>query len=254
MQRLEARRCLIKKVKNEFMKKQWMLWSSLVGCSLFLLTACLKNDNTTPSEIGYMSIIQASPDAPGFHIFYNGNELTQGGLFTYPQSSDHYLNLDPGNFQLRFVSNSDTLVAVDDSMQNNNTYSLIVYDSAAAIKSMFLHDNLSGINDHSNQMGIRCLNLAPGSEPVDFYLDTVRLSSGRTFADNVSDPSLGEFTYLDPPTDTVHLIIRSSATGDTLARYPEVFSLRAGVFTFYLRGIPTRTDSLGLNADYFVNL
>lgn len=223
----------------DFMKKNVFLLSVAALAGMALLSSCLKNssdNNSGPQAI--LSVLQASPDAPSLDLFYNTSKVASG--VTYNQNGITYTQ--PGSYEISIVNTNtgDTLKQISDSIQSAY-YSLIVYDTAGKWNLMFIQDQFDDSQDPSDAF-IRFLQLAPGVSPVDVFVDSVRLFSGRTFADNLQNSGLSKFRTIGSGTHSFYAL---SEQGDTLGSLKNV-SLSPNVYTIYLSGLVSRTDSLGV--------
>ncbi|GAA4308069.1 DUF4397 domain-containing protein [Compostibacter hankyongensis] len=245
------------------MKKKLLFVGALACCGLFLLTACLKSndDNPYPNGQAFYFLIQTSPDATPLQVLLNGQDITGGKTLSYPQRTQGYLAVGAGPFQMRLVdvASKDTVIRIDDSLSMGEPATVVLYDSAAALKKMFIRDDYSDFNPQ--KVLVRFMNLSPDAGPVDVYLDSTLQFSGRTFADNAGNSSYNMYTSINP--GKFKLTVTKAGTTDTLASYSNEStgdnqvdlsgSDAAGGFTLFLRGYASHTDSLGLKADYMVH-
>jgi|GEM_PF-5619223 hypothetical protein len=218
--------------------------------SLVLLSGCLKgNDSPNGPQNGVVSILQASPGAPPMYLFANENKMTEEPL--------KYLVRGPltpslGNYVFSVVNfnSGDTLIRHADSVKPAY-YSLIIYDTASAMKMMYFADQFDNASDPGGSAYIRFLQLSPDAEPVDVYFNEEKTYSHRRFADNVANPSLAEFT---PITAGKYSFTALNAQGDTLGSLSDITLPGQAVFTLFLRGLASHTqDTLGLKLDIMNN-
>lgn len=228
------------------MKKNVFLLSLAALTGMTVFSSCLKsnsNNNTQPQAA--VSVLQASPDAPPLDLLYNTTKVAsaitynQNGL-TYPQ---------PGNYDISIVNTNtgDKLAEISDSIQSAY-YSLVIYDTAANRKIMLIQDQFEENQDPSKAF-LRFLQLTPGLNPVDIYMDSVKLYSGRTFADNLQSSSLAQFKAISAGTHSFYAL---DANSDTLGTIKDV-NLGAHAYTIYLSGLQGRTDSLGVTLRGIIN-
>lgn len=242
MQRFGAFFCLyrISKTNNLiFMKKNVFLLSLATLAGVSLLSSCLKNSsggNNAPQAI--LSVLQASPDAPSLDLYYNTQKVASA--VTYNQNGVTYAQ--PNNYKISLVNTStgDTLNQITDSIQSAY-YSLIVYDTAANRDIMLIRDQFEQTQDQSAGF-VRFLQLAPGLQSVNVYMDSVNMFQGRHFADNLTNSGLAEFAAIS---SGKHSFYALSDQGDTLGTLKDI-TLSTSAYTIYLSGLSGRTDSLGI--------
>ena len=238
-------------MRSTFLNKISLQMMAIATAAAGILTGCQKNIvQSQSSPITYLYMAQESPDAPAMDVYFNMSKVNTQP-FGYPQTTQHYLQLNPGMYAFQFtLSGTQTVVATaSDSLHTNTAYSLFVYDTAAALKTMIIQDSFP--LSTSNTAYVRFLHFSPGPDTVDVYQNTTKLFSLRTFADNVSQPSQAIFQSTDPGIYTFTAI--DHQTGDTLGTEPNLM-LQGGIgYTLLLRGLPHRTDSLATSLDYMVN-
>lgn len=217
-----------------------------------ILAGCQKSivPKQSSSPITYLYMAQESPDAPAMDVYFNMS-MVNTQPFAYPQTTQHYLQLNPGMYAFQFtLRGTQTVVATaSDSLHTNVPYSLFVYDTAAALKTTIIQDSFPVSTTGSAY--VRFLHFSPGPDTVDVYQNTTKLFSLRTFADIVSQPPLAIFQTTDPGIYTFTAI--DHQTGDTLGTQPNLMLQGGTGYTLVLRGLPNRTDSLATSLDYMVN-
>lgn len=227
----------------------WMMVLAAAGAGI--LAGCQKSIvKSQSSPVTYLYLAQESPDAPAMDVYFNMSKVNTQP-FGYPQTTQHYLQLNPGLYAFQFTINGtqNILATASDSLHTNTPYSLFVYDTAAALKTMIIQDSFPVST--TSAAYVRFLHFSPGPDTVDVYQNTTKLFSLRTFADNVSQPSQAIFQSTDPGIYTFTAI--DHQTGDTLGTQPHLMLQTGTGYTLVLRGLPQRKDSLATSLDYMVN-
>lgn len=233
------------------MKKSFWITTLVVGACAVTLSSCLKKSDPQPNNNAYLTVLQASPDAPAMNLFLN-NENFFTSVIKYEQwASQRPLVGAPYEMSFREASSGDELAsAVTDSLAVGWWYTLIAYDSAASIKAMLFRNTVS-TGATTAQALVRFLQLSPDiTDPVDLYIDTTRLFATRTFADNRYEPELVEYQGITPGQYDITAI--NAVTGDTLGAISgqDLTLMNTVFYTFYLRGLTSRTDSAKLELGY----
>lgn len=229
--------------KNVFV---FFLASLCVGGMTFL-SSCLKNNNSKPNLIGMVSLIYASPGAPGLGVFFN---KTGYGTIYYGQQG--VVQPSVGNYNISFVnpSSGDTTNQIQDSIQAAY-YTLVMYDTTSPSKVMFFKDQAPQPKAQTDVF-VRFLQLSPDAGAVNVYMDSLEIYSNRTFVDNISNTNLSQFTTFSQGYH--NFVVLSASNGDTLGKLSQVPLAPGGAFTIFLRGLAKSTsDSLGLKMDYMQN-
>lgn len=233
------------------MKKNALKTLSILAAATAVLTGCQKHIvQSQSSPIAYLYLAQESPDAPAMDVYFNMS-MVNTQPFGYPQTTQHYLQINPGLYAFQFtIHGTQTVIATaSDSLHANTPYSLFLYDTAASLKTMIIQDSFASAS--STSAYVRFLDLSPGADTVDLYQNTNKLLSLRTFADNVQQPSLAIFQSVDPGIYTFTAI--DHQTGDTLGSQANMLLQNGMGYTLVLRGLPHRTDSLATHLDYMLN-
>ena len=231
------------------MKKNMFLLSLATLTTVVLLSSCLKHNgdsNSTPSAL--ISVLHAAPGSPSLDFYINSDKITTAPI-AYADGGS--LPKPSGNYSFNFVDpiSGDTLVHSQDSLTGGQYYSLIVYDTTAPLKLMFIKDQFESTQDPTASY-IRFLQLSPDNDPVNLYVDSVKAFANRTFADNIQDPGRSKFTTVNAGG---HSYTAINAAGDTLGRLSGITLQTGGAYTIYLRGIPAESDSLGVKLDILPN-
>lgn len=225
------------------------LLSLVCAGGLTLLNSCLKQNNTPQQQQARISVLQASPAAPGMDLYFNGSKMNTSQVINY--ASGGSLAQNAGNYSISFTNTNtgDTIVNHMDSISAGGLYSLIVYDTGSRRDFMFFPDQFAQTQDNSDAF-IRFLQLSPDSSYTDLYMGTEKEYTRRGFADNLQDASLAAFKPVAQGSYTFTAI--NTTTGDTLGSLQNVNLYGGSAYTLFLQGIAGRTDSLGVKLNITV--
>jgi len=218
------------------------LFSLLCAGGLTLLTSCLKQTSTPTQQQARLSVLQASPDAPGMDLYFDGTKMNTSQVIHY--ASGGVLPQNAGNYSITFTNaeTGDTIINHTDSIAAGGLYSLIVYDTGASRNFMFFADQFGQTQDNTDAF-IRFLQLSPDSGYTDLYVGTTKKYAQRGFADNLQDPSRASFEPISQGSYSFTAV--STTTGDTLGKLENITLYGGSAYTLFLQGIAGRTDSLG---------
>lgn len=231
------------------MKKNMFLLSVVTLSMVTLLSSCLKNNSDSDSKPqAAISVLHAAAGSPSLDFYINSDKITTAPI---PYADGGSLQKRAGNYSFNFVdpTSGDTLAHSQDSVTSGQFYSLIVYDTTSPLKLMVINDQFESTQDPTASY-IRFLQLSPSNDPVNLYVDSVKAFAGRTFADNLQDPSRSNFVTVSAGN---HSYTAINAAGDTLGRLSDITLRTNGAYTLYLRGIPGESDSLGVKLDILAN-
>lgn len=215
--------------------------------ALTLLSSCLKTNNKMPTLTGVVSVLHADPNAPTMNVVFNGSNL---GTLSYGQPGVTQPTV--GNYTISFVNpvSNDTLNQIADSI-GANYYTLVLYDTTSPAKVMFFQDQIDQPTSQQN-VYVRFFQLSADAGPVDVVMDSTQIYTGRTFADNVSNPQLSKFSQYSQGYHSFAVL--SSSTHDTLGKLVGIPLLAGNAYTVFLQGVANgASDSLGLKLKYMPN-
>lgn len=207
----------------------WML-------SLMLLTivaSCDNDDdnNAEPVPVAYVSLYQASPNAPDLSILVDDRQIN-----VYPfQYADYtgYLRFYTGDRNLKFSPYGANNVVLDTAVtfEDAHAYSIFLVDQYPDIRAMILDDNAD--EPASGNAVVRFVNLSPDAPS----LDLVQQGSTEALLGDQSFMDATDFTEVSA--DTYDFEVRESGTDNVLLNLPDI-SLQSGWFyTIVVRGYET---------------
>lgn len=215
-----------------------------------VLTACDNDDeNITPvdQDRAYVSLYQASPDAPDLRIEVDNRQINSYP-FEYTENTG-YLRFFTGERNLKFgpfdASNVVTDTTVD--LENGKAYSIFLTDEYPDVQPLILEDNAE--DPGSGNAMIRFLNLSPDAPAVDLT------------AAELDDPIFEEqafrqeSAFQEIPADGYDLSFTASGTQESILEIPDA-DLQAGwYYTVIVRGYssPPAGNQHELSAEILVN-
>ncbi|HVB03700.1 MAG TPA: DUF4397 domain-containing protein [Chitinophagaceae bacterium] len=237
------------------MHRRNLLTLLITVASIFSLASCLKpgnnngsNNNTTPQS--GLFIIHASADAPTMDIYANNGQINTQP-FGYTNNSQGYLAMNSNIYLFNFTRYGSTtnLVSQTDSLGDYKDYSLILYDSLADLKLMYILDDFASTVPVA--ANIRFFDLCPNLPSMDVYLDTIPIYTGRTFADNLQNQALD--TFIQESAQSHVLTLRFPYHGSTATFQSTVPLYQGKIYTIYASGFAGGLDSLSLKINVAQN-
>ena len=213
------------------------------------LSGCIKEANSsTVSPKTYISLLHLAPWAPAVEVYFNDKQASSAiGTGTVASS---YSALDPGVYAIGFKkAGSDSVVAsLSTSLYDSSEYStLLLYNlDSTHVGAVKIADDYSVLT--TDKSFIRFFHLAPELDDVDLYLDGTLVSSGRSYADNVSIGYYNQFSGITPGTFT--LTVKKSGADSVISQLSSVTLSQGNAFTIYLRGKKSGTGINAIGIDY----
>jgi hypothetical protein len=213
-----------------------------------MLSSCLKTNNSAyynpPAAL--VTFIQASPDEPNLD-FYLDNDRVNSDVLRFGNNINYfraYAGKRTANF---YNTGSMTKVFSDTAtLLPNYVYSLFLANKASSPELFRLTDTIS--KPATGNASIRFVNLSPDAPAVDLVVEGgAVLVPNRSYKGYSSFlPIAGETTY----TFEVH----QAGTATVLATLPSVKLNNGFVYTIWLQGLATPTNSGdGLGANIMIN-
>lgn len=212
-----------------------------------LLMSCdLDKDDSVNIPVVYVSLYQASPNAPNLDIEVD-NRVINVSPFEYTDYTG-YQRFYTGqrNFKFRPSSANNVVIDTTFNFENNNAYSIFVIDKYDAIKALLLKDNTDV--PATGKAKVRFVNLSPDLQPVTLTATGIE---GNSFS-NIAFQHASDFT--DVTASEYDFTIRSTG-GQALLEMPDI-SLQPGwYYTILVRGYanPPLGSSSVLSAQVIVN-
>lgn len=220
-------------------------------CSVLLLAMTACDDDDTEAidiPIAYVSLFNASPDAPSLSIVVDGRQINRYP-FDYAARRGYY-QFYTGDRDLEFGPYDADNVQLDSTVtfDESKAYSIFLADEYDDLSLVVLEDNFQAISAEDKGM-IRFINLSPDAQAIDLNVagEDTPVFSVAAFKDYT------DFTEVDA--DTYTFEIKSSKTGEVLLTVPDI-DIPAGWYaTIVVRGYETPPvgSSRVLSAEVVVN-
>lgn len=199
---------------------------------IILLAACMDDDDdfvTEPVEVAYVSIYQASPDAPDIDITVDDRQINRNP-FDYTSYSG-YLNFYTGsrNFKFSPANANNVLVDTTFSFEDQKIYSLFVINRLSDIEALLVVDSTAAPAE--GKAMIRFVHLSPDAPAFDVAV------SGETDSTSFVNKSFKEATgFQEVKADTYDFQIKN-AGGAEVVLTAEDIDIRPGrYYTIVTRG------------------
>ena len=233
---------------NFEMVKSKMKWLPLAAIFVAPLTACTDEEEEVvePVPTAYVSIYNASPDAPELDVLVDNRQI-----FSQPLSyTDYtrYLNFYTGDRELKISSFNANNALVDTTLnfQPNKAYSVFIADDVADLSAVVVEDNVDA--PEAGQALVRLVHLSPDAPAVDLLAeDGTSLFANQTFK------QASEFTAVDA--DTYNLKLNAAGSSNQVLSVPDVNFSAGGVYTIIVRGFadPPAGNANGLSVQIVSN-
>jgi len=212
-----------------------LVFVMFAGLLLLFASSCLKdNNNYYNPPVGYLNVVQASPDEPLLNFFLNNsmvnNQPFQLGDFTWYFRA--YTGTRTANFDNALTMGqvlSDTI-----HVNQNQYYSLFLANTGAHPQYLYLTDTLN--QPASGQASIRFINLSPDAGAVDFLVQ-----SSSTSVKNKGFLAHSGFVPVAQGNYTME--VNKAGTSTVLASLTSVNLSAGGLYTIWLQGLSAGTSA-----------
>ena len=212
--------------------KNKMKWLPLAAICLVPLASCNEDDTEViePVPTAYVSIYNASPDAPELDVLVDSRQI-----FSQPLSyTDYtrYLNFYTGDRELIIspFNANNALVDTTLNFQPNKAYSVFIADDVADLSAVVVEDNVDA--PEAGQALVRMIHLSPDASAVDLVEeDATRLFANQTFK------QASAFKAVDA--DLYNLKLNAAGSSDQVLSIPDADFRAGGVYTIIVRGFAT---------------
>ncbi|MCA9519470.1 MAG: DUF4397 domain-containing protein [Myxococcales bacterium] len=200
--------------------------------SLSMTIACSSDDtkNTTvqPTEKALITVVHASPDAPGVNLFVDSSQVNTAPL-TFPNATG-YLELPAGdrNIMVKPDGSNDAVIAATLTLEAGKSYSVYAINAVSSIEPLVLVDDLTP--PASGKAHVRFLHLSPDAPAVDIRVKNGPvLWSNRTFKD--SDTA---FTPVDAGRYDLEVV--AAGTDTVVLDLPGIQLSDGAIYTVFAKG------------------
>lgn len=226
-----------------------LITAIVLGCGLMLgLAACDDdNDDVTTVPVAFVSLYQASPDAPDLDIVVDNRQINYYP-FDYADYTG-YLRFYTGERTLKFGPYGASNIVADTtlSLEEGNAYSVFVVDEYDDLSVLVLDDNAQAPEE--DMALIRLVNLSPDASAVDLVIEG---QDDAMFEDQAFKHAT-DFTEVQA--DTYSFEVRDADTDEVLLTVPDVTIQPGWYSTIVVRGYetpPTGNPNV-LSAEVIVN-
>lgn len=189
------------------------------------------------TPVSYVSVINEATYTGTAQVYFNNTLITVQQGISAGNFSSQYGAITPGTYDIKFVN-----ATVDSTMgllpqarfDTLNFYTLILYNlpgAGAASKAMKVWDDFSMVS--TTGANYRFFNLCADYPNVDLYLNNNLVQSGRTTADNATDPTLNSFQSINAAS---YVITIKKAGTDSVISSVNSGMLQGNVYTIFLGG------------------
>jgi hypothetical protein len=224
--------------------------SVLASLALVGMVGCLDDDkdtNAQPDAVAFVSIYNASPDAPALDIVVDGRQINSNP-FDYADNSG-YQRFFTGERNLQFSPFDADNVVIDSTItfEDQKVYSVFVVNEYENAELLILNDNSDA--PASGKSKIRFINLSPdaGSVALNVEGQTGALIPGKAFKQS-SD-------FIEVDSKLYDFKIASEGGGDIVLQLPDTNLQSGGFYTIIVRGYATPPigNTRVLSADVVLN-
>jgi len=239
-------------MKTVQVRKNALLFLGALSFLTVLLSGCLKEaSNSTNKPKTFISLLHLAPRAPSVEVYFDNTKASSA--ITPGSVSPTYSALDPDIFAISFKkAGSDSLVAslgtdIYDSLKH---YTLLLYNpDSTHVSALRMVDDFSPLTDVS-KTHYRFFHMAPEIGPVDVYLNSTKIESGRMYADIAGTTYYNQFFSAAP--NTYDIIVKKAGTDSVVATAYSAVMGGGYAYTLFLKGISGRTGITALGVDYLM--
>jgi hypothetical protein len=206
------------------------------------LSACLKDNNTTPSRPrAAFSVLNGVLLTTGMDFYDNGTKLNNNSTIQMGFVNYGYTALGGVHtFAFNKVGQTDNFISVIRNYDSLTYYTLVAYGDSSNPQMASIKDDFTGST--TTAINFRFLHLSPTTAAVDFYIDNIKVDSNLTYVGNSGFYST--FKQLTKSVFSSNLKVKLAGTETVLAETtsPNVNLAVGNVYTFYLMGAAEFTD------------
>ena len=210
------------------------LRASIIAVALVVfMMSCLDDDNADtvqPVPVSYVSIYNASPDAPALDVIVDSKRVN-AYPFDYTDYSG-YLNFYTGerNFTISSFNASNALVDTTLNLVQGNAYSLFLIDRVSSLETLLVRDSTAA--PATGKAVVRFVHLSPDAPQVSVNVagDSTELFTQTGFR------SVTSFKEVDAKTYSFEV---KDANGNVLLNAKDVNLESGGYYSILVRGFAT---------------
>ena len=217
---------------NFEMVKSKMKWLPLAAIFVAPLAACTDEEGDTiePVPTAFVSIYNASPDAPELDVTVDNRPI-----FSQPlRYTDYtrYLNFYTGDRELKISSFNANNALVDTTLnfQPDKAYSVFIADDVADLSAVVIEDDVDA--PEAGKALVRMIQLSPDASAVDLVEE-----DGSSLFANQTFKQASEFKAVDA--DTYKLKLNATGSSNQVLSIPDADFSAGGIYTIIVRGFAT---------------
>lgn len=222
--------------KESMVTKKNRIWAMLaLVVAITGLASCLKNDTTPPKPYTTLVFFSAAPVSYSTDIWVNGAKAASN--LTYATGGG--INADPGSLKIDFKRNSgDSLLATTTASYDTMGYYTHFLYGTSPLDVYTIDESQTFADISTTKSNVRFFHMSTDVGPVDFYINTNKVSSSRYYND-FQGGMYDEFMAVDPNTATI--TAKAAGTDSTIAVKNDVQLAQGYPHTIVLTGISANT-------------
>jgi hypothetical protein len=217
-----------------------------VGMSFVVMSCSLDNNDQAivPVKVAYVSLYNASPDAPALDIMVDNNRINQNP-FDYTDHSG-YLNFYTGDRNFKFNSNNaiNALVDTTFNLVDGKSYSLFVINRLPKLEALLVRDSASA--PAAGHAMVRFVNLSPDAPP---YTANMASASDSTTFQSTAFKAATDF--VEVPANSYSINLKKADSGAGVLEANAINFASGRYYTIIVRGFvnPPESDKNSLSLE-----
>ena len=236
------------------MKKNLLAMMCLVVVVLIVSAGCKKSDSG-PQQNANVMLVNATPgDSAAYDFYFNDAKLNTQAV-KYPSNSG-YLALAPKTYNIKIAATNtiNPLASGSYNFGSGGNYSVFSYDTLLSGKTKVFATDDDLTAPATGKVKVRFFHLSPVNLAVDILANDSLVFANRSYADNVSDKSKGNFITVNAGTYTVKVKLAGSPSNIAPLLTLNNITFNAGsIYTIFAKGTVSGTGVNALGAEVIVN-
>jgi hypothetical protein len=230
--------------------QQKLKWNGMIGIAVLLatlLSSCIKhNDDTAQASTANLAVIDISPNAPLLDFYIDGSQLNSTSI-VYGGGLEYFsLNAGVRNAVFNQTGTTTKIAADTITLTANRAYTLLLSNVVTAPDITLLTDSL--FVPPTGAATVRFVNGSPDAGAADFGVKGQSL-----LASNIAYRKYTSFKAIQLIGSADTLQMYKTGTSTVLISLP-VSLQQGGVYTVYLNGFASQTNSEKLGAGIMENI
>jgi hypothetical protein len=174
------------------------------------LSSCLKNNVTPQQPSTVIALINGATPSYGMDLYFNTKKANST---TFNYAAYGVNQFDPAVYTIDFKkAGGDSLLSSVNANFDTLQYHTILIYGLAPVRTYNIREDFSDIS--RDKANVRFLNMTEGNDPVDFFINTTKLSPNNYFQD-----FLGNTDFQEIEAANVTITVKDAA-GAELATLP----------------------------------